>query len=115
MERMGQLGAVGLALEASWGVPVASARYLEARRADIARTIAYEIPETIRGTRARRQVRAGANSYAGGIGFDVSAEGIGEILKATLGTVTTTLAARRRARQYMSILFVGRMRWRCRR
>lgn len=91
MERMGQLGAVGLALESSWGVPVAATRYVEARRADIARLVSYEIPDTLRGTRARRQIRAGAESYAGGIGFDVSASGVGELLKATFGTVTTTL------------------------
>jgi hypothetical protein len=93
MERIGQLGAVGLAMEGTWGEPVAAARYLEARRADITRDIAYEVVDPIRGTRGRRQVRNGATSYAGGIEFDVCASGIGELLKATFGTVTTTLVS----------------------
>ena len=91
MERIGQMGAVGLAMEGTWGEPAAAARYLEARRADITRDIAYEVVDPIRGTRGRRQVRGGATSYAGGIEFDVCASGIGELLKATFGTVTTTL------------------------
>lgn len=93
MERMGQLGAVGLAPESSWGAPAAPTRYLEVSRADIGRAISYDIPDPIRGTRGRRQVRGGANSYAGFINFDVSAEGVGELLKATFGTVTTTLVS----------------------
>ncbi len=93
MERMGQLGAVGLAMEASWGAPVTATRYLEVSRADISRAISYEIPDPIRGTRGRRQVRGGANSYAGSINFDVCASGVGEFLKATFGTVTTTLVS----------------------
>ncbi|NIM07233.1 MAG: hypothetical protein GTO55_11310 [Armatimonadetes bacterium] len=93
MERIGQLGAVGLAQESSWGVPVSAARYLEVSRADIGRAISYEIPDPIRGTRGRRQVRGGANAYAGFINFDGSAEGLGEFLKATFGTVTTTMVS----------------------
>jgi len=93
MERIGQLGAVGLALESTWGAPAAPTRYLEVSRADIGRAISYDIPDPIRGTRGRRQVRAGANSYVGFLNFDICANGVGEFLKATFGTVNTTLVA----------------------
>ena len=91
--RIGQLGAVGVALESSWGQPAAAATYLEVTHADIRPLIGYEIPGSVRATRARRRVRAGAMLCSGPLNFDVSADGIGELLKATFGTVTTTLVA----------------------
>jgi len=93
MSRMGQLGAVGLALESTWGQPAAASTYLEVTHADIKPVIGYEVMNTVRGTRARRRVRAGAMVCSGPISFDVCAGAIGEALKATFGTVTTTLVA----------------------
>jgi hypothetical protein len=91
--RMGVMGAVGLALESTWGQPVAPTTYLEVSYADIRPVIGYEIPNLVRGTRGRRGVRKGAMVCAGAVTFDVCAGGIGEVLKAALGTVTTTLVA----------------------
>ena len=91
--RMGQLGAVGLALESSWGVAAAPSTYLEVTHADLRPIIGYEIPTAVRGTRARRRVRAGAMVCSGALSLDVSAGAVGELLKATFGTVTTTLVA----------------------
>jgi len=91
--RIGQLGAVGLALESTWGQPATSTTYLEVTHADIRPVIGYEIPGSVRGTRARRRVRAGAMLCSGPLSFDVCADGIGELLKAAFGTVTTTLVA----------------------
>ena len=92
-ERMGQLGAVGLALESSWGVAAAAARYLEVNNADLRPVIGYEIPEVVRASRARRRVRGGSVIYSGPVNFEVSADGVGEILKAAFGTVTSTLVS----------------------
>ncbi len=91
--RIGQLGAVGLALESTWGQPAAPTRYLEVTHADVRPLISYDIPGSVRGTRARRRVRAGAMLCSGSVSFDVCADGIGEVLKAAFGTVTTTLVA----------------------
>jgi hypothetical protein len=90
---MGQLGAVGLALESSWGVAATPSRYLEVTRADIRPVIGYDIPVAVRGTRARRRVRAGGLVCSGAISLDVCAGAIGELLQATFGTVSTTLVA----------------------
>jgi hypothetical protein len=90
---MGQLGAVGLALESTWGQPAAAGTYLEVTHADVKPVIGYEVMNTVRGTRARRRVRAGAMVCSGPISFDVCAGAMGEALKATLGTVATTLVA----------------------
>ncbi len=91
--RIGQLGAVGLALESTWGLPAAPSTYLEVAHADIRPLVGYEIPASVRGTRARRRVRAGAMLCSGALSFDASADGIGELLKAAFGTVSTTLVA----------------------
>ena len=93
MSRMGQLGAVGLALESTWAQPAAASAYLEVTHADIKPVIGYEVMNTVRGTRARRRVRAGAMLCSGPVSFDVCAGAMGEALKASLGTVTTTLVA----------------------
>jgi hypothetical protein len=61
--------------------------------ADIRPVIGYQIPNLVRGTRGRRGVRQGAMVCAGALSFEVCAGGIGEVLKAALGTVTTTLVA----------------------
>jgi hypothetical protein len=90
---MGQLGAVGLALESSWGQPAAPGVYLEVTHAEVRPLIGYEVVEAVRGTRARRRVRTGAMLCSGGISFDVCAGAVGEVLKAAFGTVTTTLVA----------------------
>lgn len=92
-ERMGQMGAVGLAMESSWGVAAAATRYLEVTQADIRPVIGYEVPELVSATRARRRATAGNVVYAGPLRFDACAGGVGEILKAALGTVTTTLVS----------------------
>lgn len=91
--RMGQLGAVGLALESSWGAAATPSRYLEVTHADLRPIIGYEIPTAVRGTRARRRVRAGAMVCSGAVSLELSAGAAGELLKATFGTVTTTLVA----------------------
>jgi hypothetical protein len=91
--RIGQLGAVGLALESTWGQPATPTAYLEVTNADIRPLIGYEIPASVQGTRARRRVRAGAMLCSGPLSFDVCAGGIGELLQATFGTATTTLVA----------------------
>ena len=91
--RIGQLGAVGLALESTWGQSVAAATYLEVTHADIRPLIGYDIPGSVRGTRARRRVRAGAMLCSGPLSFDICADAMGELLKASFGTVTTTLVA----------------------
>jgi len=91
--RMGQLGAVGLALESTWGQPAAPSVYLEVTHADVRPLIGYEVVSAVRGTRARRRVRPGAMLCSGPISFDVCAGAMGEVLKATFGTVTTTLVA----------------------
>ena len=91
--RIGMLGSVGLALESTWGQPAAATTYLEVTHADIRPHIGREIPNTVRGTRARRQAREGAMLCSGPLTFDVCADGVGELLKATFGTVTTTLVA----------------------
>jgi hypothetical protein len=90
---MGQLGAVGLALESTWGQPQTPSVYLEVTHADVKPVIGYEVTNAMRGTRARRRVRAGAMLCSGPISFDVCAGAVGEALKATFGTVTTTLVA----------------------
>lgn len=90
---IGQLGAVGLALESTWGQPAAATTYLEVTHADIRPLIGYEIPASVRGTRARRRVRDGAKLCWGPLALDVCGDGIGELLKAAFGTVTTTLVA----------------------
>ena len=91
--RMGVLGAVGLALESTWGQAVSPTTYLEVSYADIRPLIGYEIPNTVRGTRARRLVARGPMVCSGTLTFDVCASAVGEVLKATFGTVTTTLVA----------------------
>jgi len=91
--RIGVLGAVGVGLESTWGEPVNPTTYLEVSYADVRPLIGYEIPDTVRGTRARRGVRKGALVCSGAISFDVCAGGIGEMLKAAFGSVTTTLVA----------------------
>lgn len=91
--RMGQLGAVGLALESSWGVAATPSRYLEVTHADLRPSLGYDIPSVVRGTRARRQVRAGASLCSGALSLEVPAGAVGELLKAAFGTVTTTLVA----------------------
>jgi len=91
--RMGVLGAVGLALESTWGQPVNPTTYLEVSYADIRPAIGYEIPNTVRGTRARRLVSKGPMVCSGTLTFDVCAGAVGEVLKATFGTVTSTLVA----------------------
>ena len=91
--RIGQLGAVGLALESTWGQPAAPSTYLEVAHADIRPLMGYEIPASVRGTRARRRVRAGGMLCSGPLSFDVCADAVGEVLKAAFGTVTTTLVA----------------------
>ncbi len=91
--RIGQLGAVGLALESTWGQPASAATYLEVTQADIRPITSHEIPGTVRGTRARRHFRRGPTLCSGQLSFDVCAGGLGELLKAAFGTVTTTLVA----------------------
>jgi len=91
--RMGQLGAVGLALESTWGQPATAAVYLEATHADVKPVIGLEVANAVRGTRARRRVRPGAMLCSGAISFDVCAGAMGELAKATFGTVTTSLVA----------------------
>ena len=91
--RIGVLGAVGLGLESTWGQPAAPTTYLEVTHADIRPIINYEVAQSVRGTRARRRVRSGARLCSGPLSFDVCAGGIGELLKATFGTATTTLVA----------------------
>jgi len=91
--RIGILGSVGLALESTWGQPAQPTTYLEVSHADIRPLIGYEIPNSVRGTRARRRVSAGAMLCSGPLTFDVCAGGLGELLKATFGTITTTLVA----------------------
>ena len=91
--RIGQLGAVGLALESTWGEPVEPTTYLEVSHANVRPIIAREIPTSVRGTRARRAVREGAMLCSGALTADVCAGAAGELLKAAFGTVTTTLVA----------------------
>jgi len=91
--RIGLLGSVGLAPESTWGQPVPPTTYLEVTHADLRPHIHYDIPSAVRGTRARRRVRTGPMLCAGALSFDVCAGGIGELLKSTFGTVTTTLVA----------------------
>ena len=91
--RIGILGSVGLALESTWGQPAAPTTYLEVTHADIRPVIGYEIPNSVRGTRARRRVRAGAMLCSGPLTFEPCAGALGELLKAAFGTVTTTLVA----------------------
>lgn len=91
--RMGVLGSVGLALESTWGEPVSPTTYLEVSHADIRPIVHYEVPRAVRGTRARRGVRSGGMLCAGPLSFEVCAGGVGEVLKATFGTATTTLVA----------------------
>jgi len=91
--RMGQLGAVGLALESTWGQPATPSVYLEVTHADVRPLIGYEVVNTVRGTRARQRVRPGAMLCAGPVSFEVCPGAVGELLKATFGSVTTTLVA----------------------
>jgi len=91
--RMGQLGAVGMALESTWGLPASATTYLEVTHADIRPVIGYEIPNAVRGTRARRRIQGGPMLCSGPLTFDVCAGAVGEVLKAAFGTVTTTLVA----------------------
>ena len=91
--RMGVLGAVGLALESTWGQPADPTTYLEVSYADLRPVIGYEIPNTVRGTRARRLVTRGPMVCSGTVSFEVCASAVGEVLKATFGTATTTLVA----------------------
>jgi hypothetical protein len=91
--RIGLLGSVGLALESTWGQPAAATRYLEVTHADVRPIIQHEVPAGVRGTRARRRVRTGPRLYGGSLSFDVCADSVGEVLKATFGVVSTTLVA----------------------
>ncbi len=91
---LGLLGSVGLALESTWGMPASPpTTYLEVSQADVRPVIRYETPASVRATRARRGVRKGGMVCAGQLSFEVCAGGLGEILKAAFGTVTTTLVA----------------------
>jgi hypothetical protein len=92
-DQIGLLGSVGLALESTWGVPVDATTYLEVSHADVRPVVQQEIPQSVRGTRARRSVRRGGMVCAGPMTFDVCAGAVGEMLKAAFGTVTTTLVA----------------------
>ncbi len=92
-DHIGLLGSVGVALESSWGVPADATTYLEVTHADVRPVVQQEIPQSVRGTRARRGVRRGGMVCAGPISFDVCAGAMGEVLKAAFGTVTTTLVA----------------------
>jgi len=89
----GILGSVGLALESTWGQAAAPTTYLEVTHADVRPVIQQEVPQGVRGTRARRGVRRGGMVCAGPLSFEVCAGGVGEVLKAAFGTVTTTLVA----------------------
>ena len=89
----GILGSVGLALESTWGQAAAATTYLEVTHADVRPVIQHEIPQAVRGTRARRGIRRGGMVCAGPLSFEVCAGGVGEVLKAAFGTVTTTLVA----------------------
>jgi len=91
--RMGQLGAVGLALESTWGQAATPSVYLEVTHADIRPQAGHEIVSTVRGTRARRRIREGPMLCSGALTFDVSAGAMGEVLKGAFGTVATTLVA----------------------
>jgi hypothetical protein len=91
--RIGILGAVGLALESSWGQPASPTRYLEVSYADLRPVIAHYIPDTVRGTRGRKSVRRGPMLCSGAVSLEVCAGAVGEVLKAAFGTVTTTLVA----------------------
>jgi hypothetical protein len=90
---MGVLGSVGVALESTWGEPIAPTTYLEVSHADVRPVVHYEVPRSVRATRARRGVRSSAMLCSGRVSLDVCAGGMGELLKAALGTVTTTLVA----------------------
>jgi hypothetical protein len=92
-ERMGQFGAVGLALESTWGQPVAAATYLEVTEADLRPLLHQEVAELVGGTRARRRAIGGSYLYSGPIAFPVCAGNLGPLLKAAFGTVTTTLVS----------------------
>lgn len=91
--RMGQLGAVGLALESTWGLPATATTYLEVSHAEVRPRISFEVPTAVRGTRGRRMMRAGPMACAGAVSFEVCAGAMGEVLKAAFGTVATTLVA----------------------
>jgi hypothetical protein len=91
--RIGQLGAVGLALESTWGQPASPTAYLEVTHADIRPLVGYEIPRSVRGTRSRRRLHEGGMLCSGPLSFDVCADTMGEILKVAFGTLTTTLVA----------------------
>lgn len=88
---MGQLGAVGLGLEESWGVQVAPTSYLEVLRADVRPEVEVQPVETARGNRSVRAVAAGPAMVRGPITGPVSAEAIGLLLYAALGEVESTL------------------------
>ncbi len=53
-DHIGLLGSVGLGLESSWGVPGDAATYLEVTHADVRPVVQHEIPQSVRGTRARK-------------------------------------------------------------
>jgi len=91
--RIGLLGSVGLALESTWGEPAEATRYIEVTQADVRPVIQQEIPRVVCGTRARKGIRRGGILCAGPLNFDVCAGGMGEVLMAAFGTVTTTLVA----------------------
>ena len=90
---IGLLGSVGLALESTWGQPVAPTTYLEVTHADVRPVIQYQVPRTVRATRARRRVRKGAMLCSGALSFDGCAGGMGELLQAAFGTAMSTLVA----------------------
>ena len=89
----GILGSVGLALESTWGQAAAPTTYVEVTHADVRPVIQQEIPQAVRGTRARRGIRRGGMVCAGPLSFELTAGGEGEQLKPAVGNVTTTLVA----------------------
>ena len=92
-------------MESSWGQAAVPSTYLEVMSADVRPVVQQEIPQAVRGTRARRGIRRGGMVCAGTLSFDVCAGGVGEVLKAAFGTVVTTLVASSAAGQVFEHTF----------
>lgn len=92
VERIGQYGAVGFALEnvASWGAEVAPAFWTMVDNINVRPEINREVPANIRGSRQAKATRDGGRLYSGTFTFDVQPQEIGALLKAAFGTVTTS-------------------------
>ncbi len=89
MPYMGELGAVGLGRETTWGTAVAPVRFTPVDRCDLQAEMTVAPLEAITGTRGVRRVVSGPTRYRGTVVGPVSGDTIGEWLLMALGARST--------------------------